>query len=193
MFKYLSLIFIILLNFSVSSKVHATYGNGFLIYNILHDLFGPASEPILQESILYNISAFGGTCSLMEENKGKDVATHNAAASIYSCKNGFTESKNKSYTSNLIKRNALIMNSCHEITFNNNSFKFFLRRHSQHKNINDKARSIYNSFYPLEENPRDLTNKILTVLKKEKFKNNEQNLIREFTYLVCISEKWQQL
>jgi hypothetical protein len=165
------------------------YGNGFLTYNILHDIFGNNSKIILQDNILANISVFGGTCSLMEENEGKDSEKHKNKMSPYSCWNGFTESKNRSYSSSLVRRNAIILNTCHQLTgknkiFNNlyNSFSFF-------DNKNEMALKIFKLFYPLARKPNILVDELLSSIKR----NNTKNLIREFTYLVCISEKWQKI
>jgi len=196
--KRLLLCFLLLL--SLSSQAAGLWANRFVTYDTLLKIFGPSSHKILEENILKQYEVFGGACSLMETNFGSEKNN----SGLYYCRNGSAESKTKPYAHDLIRRNALVLSTCRKLVHSPKSFNHLIAKTILLPRAIDRAQKIYEEFYPFIKADKELIFEALLLSKKQlrfPFKNdvlfrnryNDYELLRNFTYYFCISEKWQKI
>ncbi len=175
------------------------WGNRFVTYDTLIKIFGPKSHSILEDKILKHYQVFGGACALMEANFSKDKNN----SSLYYCRNGSAESKAPPYANDLVRRNALILSACNNLVHNADSFDYLMEKTIIFPNTIDRAQKILQEFYPQLGTNKELVYEALKTSNKQirfpfltRFLPlkifNDYELLREFTYYFCISEKWQK-
>jgi hypothetical protein len=189
--------------------------NRFLTYDILSNIFGPEAKDILERKILSENNSFGGNCSLMEEvisNENNSPVNH---STLQYCRHGISESKTVPYSSDLKRRNALIINVCRKLSERNSySMNYLLSSLGLYLELEDKFRAILGRFYPLEffsdssiesylepiekevesDKPKPFFSTLLPlVFEKDEWQYREYEILRKFSFIVCISERWQEL
>lgn len=189
--------------------------NRFLTYDILSNIYGPEAKDILEKKILSENSSFGGNCSLMEEVISIENDSQMNHSTLHYCRHGISESKTVPYSSDLKRRNALIINVCRNLSQRYSStINYLLSSLGLYIELEDKFRAILSKFYPLEdfsdssimsylgplekEVERDKSKSFFSTLLPLVFENGEGQFreyetLRKFSFIVCISERWQEL
>lgn len=178
------------------------HGDKYYIMSVLEDVFGNEIRNYLQHSPVNNPRIFGGSCSLLEELYVKKNGKLVNLKPMYSCENGISDSKLSEKPKNLLLRTSYMNSICLDLT---SHIEVVKRGLIGSYVSNDKAyltSRMIKKFYPLFDFSKMNVSNVIKIIDAKKISNKDifmfdvpelDSYLKQLSYLLCLSEDWQQI